>query len=203
MNGTTSGPPGPGTPGSRAGTDLAARGLAARGRAARGLAARGPGMALALTAALAMTTGLALLGVLAMTGLPAAAAARRPAEVGNRALVKTAKVHKYGKVLVDQKGMALYYNADDKPSHWACTGACLVVWPPLTVPPGETLAQLSNGISGVGAVPGVTGRQVTWDGKPLYTFSHDSPGTVKGEGIGHVWYVVQLSRPVAADPNWP
>jgi len=35
----------------------------------------------------------------------------------------------------------------------------------------------------------------------LYTFSHDSPGTVKGEGIGHVWYVVQLSR-TAAGSNW-
>ena len=191
MNGTTSGLPGPGTGGSHVG----------RGRT--GPRRTGRGMALALTAALAMATALAMLGGFAVTGPPAAAAARRPAEIGNKVLVKTTKVRKYGKVLVDQKGMALYYNADDKASHWACTGACLVVWPPLTVPPGETLAQLSNGIRGVGTVAGVTGRQVTWDGKPLYTFNHDSPGTVKGEGIGHVWYVVQLSRPVAADPNWP
>ncbi|MGO9658480.1 MAG: hypothetical protein ACLQVK_02820 [Acidimicrobiales bacterium] len=188
MNGRTWGPPGPGTGGTHVGT---------------GLVPPGPGTALALRVALAVMTGPAVLGALALTGPPAVAAARRPAEIGNKVLVKTANVHKYGKVLVDQKGLALYYNADDKPSHWACTGACLVVWPPLTVPPGETLAQLSSGIRGVGTVPGVTGRQATWDGKPLYTFSHDSPGTVKGEGIGHVWYVVQMSRPVAADPSWP
>jgi predicted lipoprotein with Yx(FWY)xxD motif len=140
--------------------------------------------------ALAITAGPAA----AAASRPAETAARRPAEIGNKVFVKTATVHKYGKVLVDQKGLALYYNTDDKPSHWACTGACLVVWPPLTLPPGETLAQLSNGIIGLGTVPGLTGRQVTWHGRPLYTFSHDSPGTVKGEGTAHIWYVVRPLR---------
>jgi predicted lipoprotein with Yx(FWY)xxD motif len=154
-------------------------------------------------AALAITTAMAS-GLLAAAGVsagPAAAAGRGPAEIGDKVLVKTATVHKYGKVLVDQKGRVLYYNTDDKRSHWACTGACLIEWPPLNLPKGEALAQLSNGISGLGTVAGIDGTQATWDGKPLYTFSHDSRGTVKGEGIAHVWYVVQVSQ-AAAGANW-
>jgi predicted lipoprotein with Yx(FWY)xxD motif len=192
MNGTTPGAPETGTAAKPPGA------AASPPRTDRG--ALGVGTALAMIAALAMTAALALTGASA-TAASATGAARQPAEIGNKVFVKTAEVHKYGKVLVDQKGLALYYNTDDKPSRWACTGACLVVWPPLTFPRGETLEQLSHGISGLGTVSGVTGPQVTWHGKPLYTFSHDSPGTVKGEGIGHVWYVVQLSR-TAAGSNW-
>jgi predicted lipoprotein with Yx(FWY)xxD motif len=144
---------------------------------------------------------IAALGVamaLAMAGAgPAAAAARRPAEIGAKVILKTATVHKYGRVLVTQKGHALYYNKDDSPSHWACTGACLALWPPLTVPRGETLSQMSARISGLGTVAGLTGLQVTWHGRALYTFSHDTTGTVKGEGADGVWFVAQLARPPA------
>ena len=168
------------------------------GRPGAGTAASRAAPALAVAAAVALGW-LAAAG--AMAG-PAAGAARRPAEIGNKVLVKTATVHKYGKVLVNQKGLVLYFNIRDKASHWACTGACLAEWPPLTLPKGEALAQLSTGISGLGTVPGVAGAaQVTWDGKPLYTFKHDTPGTVKGEGIGQVWFVVQLSHAVAG-ANW-
>jgi predicted lipoprotein with Yx(FWY)xxD motif len=153
--------------------------------------------AAALSAAAALTAAPATAAPATATG-----AARRPAEIGNKVLVKTATVHKYGKVLVDQKGLVLYYNRDDKPLHWACTGPCLVTWPPLTLPPGEALAQLSDGIAGLGTVASASGRQVTWDGKPLYTFSHDRPGTVKGEGVAHVWYVVQLDQ-AEAGAAWP
>jgi predicted lipoprotein with Yx(FWY)xxD motif len=115
--------------------------------------------------------------------------------------VKTTTAHKYGKILVDQKGLALYFNKADDSSHWACTGACLVTWPPFILPTGEAMAQLSSDISGLGTVSGPSGRQVTWHGKPLYTFSHDSAGTVKGEGTAHTWYVVQLSHQ-SAGANW-
>jgi predicted lipoprotein with Yx(FWY)xxD motif len=141
----------------------------------------------------ALGLGLAL----AMTSGPAPAAARQPAEIGARVVVRTTTVHKYGKILVTKKGLALYYNKGDKSSHWACTFACLTTWPPLTVPKGETVAQLGTGIKGLGTVPGLTGLQVTWDGWALYTFSQDTTGTVKGQGIGGAWYVAQLSRPPA------
>ena len=38
---------------------------------------------------------------------------------------------KYGKILVDSKGMTLYVDEKDKPGKPACTGACLQAWPPL------------------------------------------------------------------------
>jgi predicted lipoprotein with Yx(FWY)xxD motif len=155
------------------------------------VAALGLGMVLAMTAG-PVSAGPVSAGP--VSAGPAAAGARLPAEIGDKVVVKTATVHKYGKVLVTKKGLALYYNKDDKSSRWACTGACLRTWPPLTIPKGETIAQLSNGVSGLGTVPGLTGRQVTWDGKALYTFSQDTPGTVKGEGIAQIWYVVQLSH---------
>ncbi len=192
MKPTTPGTPGAGTPRSRT----------ARRRAA-------PARAVALSVGLMLVAGAAAGPAAATTRRPAAAttrrpaaATRRPAEIGNRVLVRTATVHKYGKVLVNQKGLVLYYNTRDTPSHWACTGTCLLVWPPLTLPPGEALAQLSNGISGLGTVPSAAGAQVTWDGKPLYTFKHDTGGTVKGEGVAHIWFVVQLSHTLAG-AAWP
>jgi predicted lipoprotein with Yx(FWY)xxD motif len=158
-----------------------------------------------VAAARVATAALVATAVLALTAAPAPAGAapvaRRPAEIGAKVLVKTATAHKYGKILVDQKGLALYFNKADEPSRWACTGACLVTWPPLLLPRGEAMAQLNSDISGLGVVSGPKGRQVTWHGKPLYTFIHDSPGTVKGEGIAHTWYVVQLSHQ-AAGANW-
>jgi predicted lipoprotein with Yx(FWY)xxD motif len=125
---------------------------------------------------------------------PAAAAAHQSAAVSAGVVVRTATVAKYGKILVSQKGLALYYDTANKPPHWACTGGCLTAWPPLTVPKSETMAQLAKGISGLGIVSGPSGRQVTWDGKALYTFARDSKGTVLGQGLGNVWYVAQPSH---------
>ncbi len=156
------------------------------------------------TAALVAGAALVATAVLALSAAApggAAPVARRPAELGAKVLVKTATAHKYGKILVDQKGLALYFNKADETSRWACTGTCLVTWPPLLLPRGEAVAQLGRDMTGLGVVSGPNGRQVTWHGKPLYTFVHDSPGTVKGEGIAHTWYVVQLSQQ-AAGTNW-
>ena len=150
--------------------------------------------ATALAMSAAMTLAMSAATALAMSAGPVAAAARQPAEIGAKVFVKSVTAHKFGKILVNQQGLALYYNNADSSSRWACTGACLILWPPLTLPKGETLAQLANGTSGLGTVIGLTGRQVTWDGKALYTFSKDTPGAVKGQGIGRIWYVVQLSR---------
>ena len=55
----------------------------------------------------------------------------------NRVGVKVASVSKYGKVLVDQNGFALYYDTANKPpKKWPCKGACLGVWRPLVLPKG-------------------------------------------------------------------
>jgi predicted lipoprotein with Yx(FWY)xxD motif len=107
--------------------------------------------------------------------------------------VKVAVVAKYGHILVDQAGMALYFDKADKPpKHWACTGGCLSAWPPLVLGKGQMAAAHAKSLTGLGAVHGPSGLQVTWDGKPLYTYVGDSKGQVSGQGLGGVWYVAQV-----------
>jgi len=139
----------------------------------------------------------ALVGVgsLAVTALPANAAehvaVRHQAVVAGKVVVSVATLPKYGEVLVDQKGLALYYDTANKPKHWACKGTCLTVWPPLVLPKGEARAVAGKGVSGLGVVNGPSGRQVTWEGKALYTYVRDSSGKAFGQGLFHIWYLAQ------------
>ena len=79
----------------------------------------------------------------------------------------------------------------------ACTGGCLTTWPALTVAAGAT----PTGGSGVTGTLGTITRaddgaiQVTYDGKPLYFFSHDTvPGDTNGIYPG--WQAVALTAAV-------
>ena len=87
-----------------------------------------------------------------------------------------------GKVLVDSSGKALYASDVEADGKVRCTGACTSFWEPLTIDSAKPAAA-----GGVGAI-GVTSRpdgakQVTVDGKLLYTFSEDAPGKVEGDGF--------------------
>jgi predicted lipoprotein with Yx(FWY)xxD motif len=153
-----------------------------------------------------LAVGAASLGLatLATMGGPASATgtAKVAARVTTSAKVVVDKVRagKYGQVLVDQKGLALYYDTANKPAHFACTGACLTAWPPLVLGKGQTAAVAGKGVTGLGTVRGPSGLQVTWKGNPLYTFIKDTKGTVTGQGIGHVWFVAQPSRAATKVP---
>jgi predicted lipoprotein with Yx(FWY)xxD motif len=154
----------------------------------------------------ATALGAASLGLaaLAVMGSPASASgagkADAKATTSHKVEVSEVTVAKYGKVLVDQKGLVLYYDTANKPMHFACTGDCLTAWPPLVLPKGQTAAREGMGVTGLGTVRGPSGLQVTWDGKALYTFIQDTKGTVMGQGIGHVWFVTQLSPATTAAP---
>ncbi len=154
-------------------------------------------------ALLGLTLFGAALGVaaLAATALPVAAsqhsAAKHPAAATNRVVVQLGTVAKYGHVLVDQKGLPLYYDTAVRPGHWACKGACLTYWPPLVLPRGQKAPVAGKGVTGLGVVKSPSGQQVTWHGKPLYTFIRDSKGKAFGQGLvqdGKWW----LAQPVAA-----
>jgi predicted lipoprotein with Yx(FWY)xxD motif len=125
-------------------------------------------------------------------GATASAATKKADQVA----VRMVSVAKYGKVLVDQKGLALYYDNANKPPHFACKGACLVVWPPLLLPKGQAKPIAAKGVTGLGVVKGPSGEQVAWHGKPLYTFIRDSKGTVRGQGLKQdgTWFVVQATK---------
>jgi predicted lipoprotein with Yx(FWY)xxD motif len=97
-----------------------------------------------------------------------------------------------GKVLVDSKGLTLYYFQKDQNGESACYGACEKGWPPLTT---EGAPQAGEGA--MASKLGTTERndgttQVTYAGWPLYTFVEDKkPGEDNGtdsKAFGASWY---------------
>jgi predicted lipoprotein with Yx(FWY)xxD motif len=108
--------------------------------------------------------------------------------------VKSAKVsNKATQVLGDLKGKTLYYFTADKGSQIACTGSCTQLWPPLLAPSGNPAAQTT--LPGTfGVVNGPNGRQVTYNGHPLYTYAKDEDAEdAYGQGVDGRWF--------AATPN--
>jgi predicted lipoprotein with Yx(FWY)xxD motif len=88
-------------------------------------------------------------------------------------------------VLVDAQGDALYSPAQEQGGTIRCTGACTAIWVPLTLPAGDSAPTPASNLPGkLGVVTRPDGkRQVTWNGKPLYTFAADGgPGKVTGDG---------------------
>ena len=73
-----------------------------------------------------------------------------------------------------------------------CTGACATTWPPLTVPAHTMVAKHVAGVMGTfGTIVRPGGKtQVTWDGRPLYTFHGDTPTKILCNGVDG-WYVVK------------
>ena len=82
----------------------------------------------------------------------------------------------YGAMLATVSGTSLYTTAG------SCTGGCLSIWPPLTMPKGK---KIPTGVTGLGTAKlAHHHKQVTFDGKRLYTFYRDSGGDVTGDGVG-------------------
>jgi predicted lipoprotein with Yx(FWY)xxD motif len=111
------------------------------------------------------------------------AASTSPAQTSASAsadTVSTKSVGGVGTVLVDSKGDVLYTNNQDTAAKMACTSACQSIWPAVTAP---SSGQPTSADSSVQAKLGVAGGQVTFSGKPLYTFVQDSPGQATGNGF--------------------
>ena len=99
-----------------------------------------------------------------------------------------------GSILVDSRGRTLYLVEADKAGRSACSGGCAALWPPLPATgtphggPGVQAGKLGT-IARSGG-----GRQVTYNGHPLYTFAGDAkPGDTAGQALdqfGAEWYVV-------------
>jgi predicted lipoprotein with Yx(FWY)xxD motif len=96
--------------------------------------------------------------------------------------VKVERVAKYGEVLFSVKGFALYTYAHDTKNHSTCEGSCLSAWPALEVAKDVR----PTGVAGLGVIVRSNGtHQVTWHGRPLYTFASDTRrGEVSGDGVG-------------------
>jgi predicted lipoprotein with Yx(FWY)xxD motif len=98
---------------------------------------------------------------------------------GGSDTVSTKSVSGVGTVLVDSKGNVLYTNNQDTASKMACSSSCQSIWPALKASGGQP----TSSDSAVQAKLGVAAGQVTFDGKPLYTFVEDSPGQATGNGF--------------------
>lgn len=96
----------------------------------------------------------------------------------------------HGKVLVTSKGFALYDFSRDKKNTSACNATCRIYWKPL-----QTSGKPVAGSAVDKRLLGQTSKhQVTYDGKPLYTYIADTrAGQTTGEGefaSGGYWYLV-------------
>ena len=87
-----------------------------------------------------------------------------------------------GDVLVDAGGKALYASDVESDGKVHCTDGCTSFWEPLTLDSGSPTA--ADGVGKLGVIKRADGaRQVTADGKLLYTFSEDSAGELEGNGF--------------------
>ena len=96
-----------------------------------------------------------------------------------------------GSILVDGKGMTLYMFTKDTQNNnaSACTGGCLVAWPPLF---GKPTAGTGADDSKLGSFALPDGSiQATYNGWPLYYWKDDAkPGDATGQKVGGVWFVL-------------
>jgi LPXTG-motif cell wall-anchored protein len=100
-----------------------------------------------------------------------------------------------GNILADTEGKTLYVFLRDTPNvSSACYDRCAATWPPLLIAEGDPVA--GEGVNGnlLGVLVRTDGgRQVMYNGMPLYYYATDTnPGDTKGQGVGRVWFVINL-----------
>jgi len=160
------------------------------------------GVVVAVALAAGITIAIAATGGGGSSSSPASASAATTT-------VSAKQIAGSGNVLVDAKGDALYANDQEKSGMALCNGACLSFWMPLTVKGGvPTGGSLSGKLAVVRRPDGM--KQVSYNGKLLYTFYLDKPGQVSGNGFddafgGHkfTWHVVTASGATSTSSSQP
>jgi predicted lipoprotein with Yx(FWY)xxD motif len=108
-----------------------------------------------------------------------------------------------GTVLTDQSGKTLYTPQQEAGGVIKCTASCLSFWFPVTVGKGAAPRAASTVTGTLGTIqrPDGGGRQLTYNGKPLYTFRlDDAPGQLHGNNFADqfgsqsfTWHAVTAS----------
>jgi predicted lipoprotein with Yx(FWY)xxD motif len=148
--------------------------------------------------------GIGLAIVAAAGGVTAAAAGATPAASAPAAAhgamaatLRTAPVTVAGKtetILVNARGLPLYFYRPDTAAKSFVTGGLARLWPPLT-----SAAPTAAGASGkVTVVNDAHGRQVAYNGHLLYTFTSDHPGQVTGQGFQNFFVATPGLAPITA-----
>jgi predicted lipoprotein with Yx(FWY)xxD motif len=140
--------------------------------------------------------------VVAAAAVAIAVAATDGSDGSSKAGSATVSVKQIGgtSVLVDTKGRALYRSDQERQGMVLCTGACLAFWQPLTVSGTPHGSSLKGKLAVVKRPDG--GRQVTYNGRLLYSFKLDKPGKVTGDGFkdafGGQKFTWHVAHPVGA-----
>ena len=138
---------------------------------------------LTIAAVALVAIGLAACGGSSNSSNDASAASSMPTGSASDT-VSTKSISGTGTVLVDSNGAALYTNNQDSGMKVACTGSCAAIWVPLMAPSSGQPTSSDQAVQAkLGVVKANGGSQVTWGGKPLYTFVQDSSGQVTGNGF--------------------
>jgi predicted lipoprotein with Yx(FWY)xxD motif len=85
-------------------------------------------------------------------------------------------------VLVDPDGRALYVADQEASGEVLCTASCTEIWDPALLSElGADPESLSSEFGEVKRPDG--GRQLTFEGAPLYSFTEEGPGELTGDGF--------------------
>ena len=121
---------------------------------------------------------------------------------GAAAAVSVKDVSGVGKALVDASGKTLYFTDQEAGGMLKCMSGCLDIWVPAT-----GTATDAKAVSGLGTTKrSDTGaEQLTFQGKPLYTFKLDNNGQAKGNnvtdnfsGMSFTWHAATTSGTAAS-----
>jgi len=115
-----------------------------------------------------------------VTPMPTASGSTTPSSV-SATTIQTAKAKVGGAtetILVNGKGLPLYYYKPDTSTRSMVTGELAALWPPLVA---ASPTERATGTLHVVHTP--NGSQVSYNGHFLYTFAEDSPGQVTGQGV--------------------
>ena len=140
------------------------------------------------TFALVVSTSLALAVVFAATS----SAQRSSTTAGQGLVVATSR---FGPILFDGRGYALYSFTHDPRARTTCYGACAKAWPPYVVRARPT-ARKGAKASLVATTRRRDGRlQATYAGRPLYYYRGDGePGVILCQSVsefGGLWLVLR------------
>jgi predicted lipoprotein with Yx(FWY)xxD motif len=135
-----------------------------------------------------MRTFLFLAALAAVLAVPVSASGRAQSSVA-------ANASKYGRILFDGRGFALYSFTRDPRGRSTCASACAKKWPPYIVG-ARPAAGVGAKASLLGAIRRSDGSlQVTYAGRPLYYYVNDKkPGQILCQGVslfGGLWLVVR------------
>ena len=134
--------------------------------------------------------GLAALVAATLSCVVASCAQARPAadttatqNPGSQGAVFARTLTGIGTTLVDRSGKTIYSPEQEADGKIACTGSCLTFWFPVTARPGTTLIRPAGFTGKLGKIrrPDNGQAQLTYNGKPLYTFRLD---TAAGQAHG-------------------